>query len=156
MDGTRSSHTFKTSTPGRAQAEAMTYRTEHVWPCLAYADAPAAIDFLKAAFGFETTIVVPGGDQAVAHAELLTPWGGGVMVTSAQPSGDELAGRPGGASISIVVDAPDALYARATAAGARVVRELRNETDYESRGFVVRDPEGNVWAFGTYAGEQPG
>jgi uncharacterized glyoxalase superfamily protein PhnB len=133
----------------------MTYRTEHVWPCLAYADAPAAIDFLKAAFGFEATIVVPGDDEAVVHSELLTPWGGGVMVTSAEPGGEGLGGRAGCSSTSIVVDDPDALYARATAAGAEVVRELRDETSYESRGFIVRDPEGNVWGFGTYAGEQP-
>jgi uncharacterized glyoxalase superfamily protein PhnB len=24
------------------------------------------------------------------------------------------------------------------------------ETDYGSRDFTLRDPEGNVWAFGTY------
>ena len=134
----------------------MALHTEHVWPCLGYADASAAIDFLKAAFGFESTIVVPGGDdRTVAHSELLTPWGGGVMVTSAATEGDELASRTGAASINIVVDDPDALFERATAAGAEVVRPLRNETDYESRGFIVRDPEGNVWSFGTYPGEQP-
>ncbi|MFR9750988.1 VOC family protein [Nocardia sp. 004] len=49
-----------------------------------------------------------------------------------------------------VVD-PDALFARATAAGAEVVRDLRDE-DYGSRGFTVRDPEGNLWSFGTYWG----
>ena len=133
----------------------MALHTEHVWPCLGYADAPAAIDFLKAAFGFEATVVVPGDDdRAVAHSELLTPWGGGVMVTAAAGA-DDLAGRPGTGSISVVVDDPDALFERATAAGAEVVRPLRDETDYESRGFIVRDPEGNVWCFGTYAGEQP-
>jgi uncharacterized glyoxalase superfamily protein PhnB len=41
---------------------------------------------------------------------------------------------------------------RATAAGAEVVRELRYE-DYGSLGFTVRDPEGNLWSFGTYRGE---
>ena len=25
------------------------------------------------------------------------------------------------------------------------------DTDYGSRDFSVRDPEGNVWSFGTYA-----
>jgi uncharacterized glyoxalase superfamily protein PhnB len=46
---------------------------------------------------------------------------------------------------------PDALFARATAAGAEVVRGLKDE-DYGSRGFTVRDPEGNHWSFGTYRG----
>ncbi len=133
----------------------MSFRTEHVWPCLGYADAPAAIDFLKAAFGFEATVVVPGEGAAVAHSELLTPWGGGVMVTTAAPGDDDLAGRPGTGSINIVVDDPDALFERATAAGAEVVRPLRDETEYPSRGFIVRDPEGTIWCFGTYAGQQP-
>ena len=41
---------------------------------------------------------------------------------------------------------------RCTGLGAEVVREL-HDTPYGSRDFVVRDPEGNVWSFGTYAGE---
>jgi uncharacterized glyoxalase superfamily protein PhnB len=36
-------------------------------------------------------------------------------------------------------------------AGAGVVREL-NDTDYGSRDVGFRDPEGNRWSFGTYAG----
>jgi uncharacterized glyoxalase superfamily protein PhnB len=58
----------------------------------------------------------------------------------------------GSASLYVVTDQPDALFQRATAAGATVVRELRDE-DYGSRGFSVRDPEGNIWSFGTYRGE---
>jgi uncharacterized glyoxalase superfamily protein PhnB len=27
-----------------------------------------------------------------------------------------------------------------------------NDTDYGSRGFTVRDPEGNTWSFGSYRG----
>ncbi|MGX7676636.1 VOC family protein [Plantactinospora sp. DSM 117369] len=43
------------------------------------------------------------------------------------------------------------MYARAVAAGAEVVQEPR-DTDYGSRDFLVRDPEGNRWSFGTYRG----
>lgn len=42
------------------------------------------------------------------------------------------------------------MLARAKAAGARVVPEIRDE-DYGSRGFTVSDP-GNLWSFGTYRG----
>jgi uncharacterized glyoxalase superfamily protein PhnB len=35
------------------------------------------------------------------------------------------------------------------AAGADVAVEIMN-TDYGSRDFTLRDPEGNLWAFGTY------
>lgn len=131
--------------------------TEHVWPCLSYADAHGAIEFLAAAFGFESTIVVPGDERRpIAHAELRTPWGGGVMLGSHVADGTAFETRPPGtAAVYVVVDDPDALYARATGAGATVVRELRDETDYEQRGFTVSDPEGNLWSFGTYAGEGP-
>ena len=36
-------------------------------------------------------------------------------------------------------------------AGAEVVRGLKDE-DYGSRGFTVRDPEGDLSSFGTYRG----
>jgi uncharacterized glyoxalase superfamily protein PhnB len=56
----------------------------------------------------------------------------------------------------VVTDDPDGLFARATAAGAKVLREL-HDTDYGSRDFAVLDPEGNHWSFGTYRGEpRPG
>lgn len=54
-------------------------------------------------------------------------------------------------SIYVVTDEPDALHERATAAGAAIARGLRDE-DYGSRGFTARDPEGNLWSFGTYSG----
>jgi uncharacterized glyoxalase superfamily protein PhnB len=61
-------------------------------------------------------------------------------------------GELGGAetrSSYIVVPNADAVYARAQAAGATVVRPLQN-TDYGSREFSVKDPEGHSWSVGTY------
>ena len=55
----------------------------------------------------------------------------------------------GHASIYVVVSDPDALHERAQAAGADISRGL-TDTDYGSREFSARDPEGNVWSFGTY------
>jgi uncharacterized glyoxalase superfamily protein PhnB len=52
----------------------------------------------------------------------------------------------------VVTDDPDAVHRRATDAGAEIIREL-SETDYGSREFALRDPEGNGWSFGTYRGE---
>ncbi|MCU1447975.1 MAG: putative enzyme related to lactoylglutathione lyase, partial [Acidimicrobiales bacterium] len=40
---------------------------------------------------------------------------------------------------------------RATKAGAEIVLPIKDE-DYGSRGFTARDPEGNLWTFGTYRG----
>jgi uncharacterized glyoxalase superfamily protein PhnB len=125
-----------------------------IWPTLVYTDAPGAIRFLVDAFGFEESIVVPGeSDAVVEHAQLRWPEGGGVMLGSADREGNEFSQRPTGAgSVYVVTDEPDKLFDRAIAAGAQLVRELRDE-DYGSRGFSVRDPEGNIWSFGTYRGE---
>jgi uncharacterized glyoxalase superfamily protein PhnB len=123
-----------------------------IWPALTYADAPAAIRFLVEAFGFVETLVVPGeGGREIVHAELRWPEGGGVMLGSTGDDNEFSQCKPGTTSTYVVTDAPDALFDRATAAGAEVVRGLRNE-DYGSRGFTVRDPEGNLWSFGTYRG----
>ncbi|MDQ3762121.1 MAG: VOC family protein [Actinomycetota bacterium] len=120
-----------------------------VWPCLSYSDERAAIRFLVEAFGFEETLVVPGDrDGEIVHVELRWPEGGGIMFGSGE---GEFGRKPGSASLYVVTDQPDALFERATAAGAEVVRGLKDE-DYGSRGFTVRDPEGNLWSFGTYRG----
>jgi uncharacterized glyoxalase superfamily protein PhnB len=123
-----------------------------VWPGLIYADAPAAIRFLTDAFGFREALVVPGeGDGVIAHAELRWPLGGGVMLGSIRGDGVLGEQHAGVASVYVVTDEPDALFERATAAGAEVVMGLY-DADYGSRGFTVKDPEGNIWSFGTYRG----
>jgi uncharacterized glyoxalase superfamily protein PhnB len=123
-----------------------------VWPTLRARDARALIKFLVDAFGFEEVVVYGDGDR-VDHAELCWPPGGGIMLGSAgkSESGDGSPLNTGTFGCYVVTDEPDALFARATAAGAAVVREL-NDTDYGSRDFAVRDPEGNQWSFGSYRG----
>ncbi|MFE3988712.1 VOC family protein [Nocardia tengchongensis] len=122
-----------------------------VWPTLVYRDAAAAITFLEAAFGFETTARYDSGDT-VDHAELAWPGGGAIMLGGVREGMALDCQPPGVGSVYIAVDDPDTLYERARAAGATVTRELRAETDYESRGFTCRDPEGVYWSFGTYRG----
>jgi uncharacterized glyoxalase superfamily protein PhnB len=123
-----------------------------VWPTVRARDARALIRFLVDAFGFEETAVYGEGDR-VDHAELSWPPGGGIMLGSAAESDadDNWPLQPGSFGAYVVTDEPDALFARATAAGAEVLMDM-NDTDYGSRGFAVRDPEGNRWSFGTYRG----
>jgi uncharacterized glyoxalase superfamily protein PhnB len=127
-----------------------------VWPTLRARDARALIKFLVDAFGFEDTAVYGEGDR-VDHAELSWPAGGGIMLGSVRDSDTEDLWplKPGGFGCYVVTDEPDALFARATAAGAEVLTGL-HETDYGSRDFAVRDPEGNRWSFGTYRGASRG
>jgi uncharacterized glyoxalase superfamily protein PhnB len=126
-----------------------------VWPILSYRDARAAIDFLTKAFGFEERAVYANDDDPslVQHAEMRWPLGGGIMLGSSGKDDSAFGHRaPGNDAVYVVCDDPDSLFERATAAGAEVVRGLVDE-DYGSRGFTVRDPEGNLWSFGTYQGE---
>ena len=114
-------------------------------PTLRYQDAPAAIDFLERAFGFERKAVYGEGD-VVHHAELTH--GRGMVMLGSTGRGDPQFDTARSSAYVIVAD-PDALYDRARAAGAEITRELQ-DTDYGSREFSARDPEGNVWSFGTY------
>lgn len=131
---------------------AMTETGPAIVPCLSYRDAPTAIAWLKEAFGFTENMIVPGPDGTIAHAQLA--FGSGLIMVGSERD-DELAMRIpcdlGGItqSIYIVVDDADAHYARAVEAGAEIVRELQ-DTDYGSRDYSARDPEGHLWNFGTY------
>lgn len=125
--------------------------TTYVWPSLAARNARALIDFYVGAFGFTISALYGEGDR-VDHCELSWPLGGGIMLGDERPeSGEGL--RAGTFGAYVVTDNPDALHDRAIAAGATLVRAL-NDTDYGSREFAVRDPEGNRWSFGTYRGAE--
>ncbi len=123
-------------------------------PTMRYDDAPRMLDWLCTAFGFERHFVVPGDGGTIAHAQLR--FGSGlVMLGSARD--DEwgrlvktvraLHGSSG--AVYVVVPDVDAHCARARAADAEILYGPR-DTDYGSREYAARDPEGQVWSFGTY------
>jgi uncharacterized glyoxalase superfamily protein PhnB len=124
-----------------------------VWPTLRANDARGLIKFLVDAFGFEETVVYGDGDR-VDHAQLSWPPGGGIMLSSTRDDddSDQWPLKPGSFGAYVVTDDPDALYARAAAAGAKILAEP-HDTDYGSRDFAAADIEGNRWSFGTYPGE---
>ena len=122
----------------------MTHAT--IFPTLTYDDAARAIDFLVDAFGFERHAVYSGENGEIRHAELKLG-NGLVMLGSAKDGIEPTQGR--GVSIYTVVEDPDAHAQRARAAGAALTNEL-HDSDYGSREYSARDPEGNVWHFGTY------
>jgi uncharacterized glyoxalase superfamily protein PhnB len=120
-----------------------------IYPVLKYADAHAAIDFLEKAFGCERQSIHASDNGGITHAELRC--GSVCVMLSSTSEGDEVYNQGAGrTSVYAVVDDPDPLFERAKAAGAEVVMEPADQ-DYGSRDFTVRDPEGNLWAFGTYA-----
>lgn len=121
----------------------------NVWPTFQAHDAAALIDFLVDVVGFTKVAVYADGDQ-VAHAELAWPEGGGVMLGSHKPDAP-WSTTPGTGATYVVTDRVDDLFARVKAAGADILREPVDQ-DYGSREFGLRDPEGNLWSFGTYRG----
>jgi uncharacterized glyoxalase superfamily protein PhnB len=123
--------------------------TQILFPALRYKDAPAAIDWLGRAFGFERHFVVEGEDSLIAHAQLVHEGAMIILGSEAAPGEDRLEYPAGAACVYLVVADPDAHHERAVAAGAEIVRPL-NDTDYGSREYVARDPEGHLWSFGTY------
>jgi uncharacterized glyoxalase superfamily protein PhnB len=120
-----------------------------IYPTFRYEDAPAAIEWLERAFGFERHMVVAGSEGAIDHAELKL--GGTAMImlggTGRADPANPWTTAPSGTYVA-VADV-DAHYARAKAAGARIFRDL-NDTDYGSREYSAYDCEGKLWSFGTY------
>jgi uncharacterized glyoxalase superfamily protein PhnB len=119
-----------------------------VFPVLKYDDAHAAIDFLERAFGFERLAVMDGQNGGVGHAELK--FGDQVIMLGSTNEGEPRFNQSAhNYSLYLMVDDPDARHDRAKEAGAEIVSPLRDQ-DYGSRDFTARDPEGNLWSFGTY------
>lgn len=125
-------------------------------PALRYRDAPAMIDWLCKAFGFEKHAVYANDDGTIAHAQLTL--GQGMIML-----GSVTNGTPHSALIRqpevpdwtetqapyVAVPDCDAVYATAKAAGAAMVLDIRDQ-DYGGRGFTCRDPEGHLWSVGSY------
>lgn len=122
-------------------------------------DAEAMIAWLKDVLGF-TERVIYRRENIIAHAELS--FGSSILMLGADRQdgyGKSVGGLDGRRTdaVYLAVDDPDALYAKVKASGARIEMELQ-DTDYGSRDFSARDPEGGLWNFGTYwpkVGEDP-
>ncbi len=93
-----------------------------LYPSLRYKNAKSAHQWLQDAFGFEPAALYEDDNGNVAHAEMR--WGSDkVMFGTARGDGD----RVGAGWVYATCDDPDALYARAKAAGAEVTMELTEQ-----------------------------
>jgi uncharacterized glyoxalase superfamily protein PhnB len=123
-------------------------------PAMRYANATKAIDWLCKAFGFEAKMVVPGDGGTVAHAE-LTLSNAMIMLGDAESEygglvrPPKLPERVNTQGLYVIVENVDDHYARAKAAGAEIVLDLKTQ-DYGGRDYTCRDLEGHIWTFGTY------
>lgn len=123
-------------------------------PALRYDDAPAAIEFLCTAFGFERHAFHTGEHGIVEHAQLTL--GDGMVMLGSRREGDHdqrvTTVAEAGRSIMtpyVVVEDVAAHAARAEAAGATIVSPVEAQ-DYGGSNYTCLDPEGNLWSFGSY------
>ena len=137
--------------------------TQTIVPFIAYEDAAGAIDWLTRAFGFRENEAarMTGGDGTIGHAELDV--GDGSVVFLATPSSHYESPKRHRAHCDAaakwqdnpwVVDGHmvsvadvDAHHARASAEGARVLREPEDVPDAGIRLWSGEDVEGHRWMF---------
>jgi uncharacterized glyoxalase superfamily protein PhnB len=117
-----------------------------IYASMRYRDARVAIEWLERAFGFERHVAYDGPDGTIAHAELR--YGDGIVMLGSWRGEDDHR-RPGEGWAYVVVDDFDAHHRRASDAGADIVDGPQTQ-DY-GRFYSAKDPEGNLWSFGTYA-----
>jgi uncharacterized glyoxalase superfamily protein PhnB len=132
------------------------------WPRLSssafYVDAPAAIDWLCDAFGFEVRLKIVGEGGRIEHSELV--YGEALIMVGQEDRDSARAWKQhmrsprslGGSttqSMMLVVDDADAHCAHARARGAQIVEEPATH-DYgpeywTDRSYGTLDPEGHMW-----------
>ena len=131
-------------------AEEPASRDQRIIPYLYYQDGPAALEFLRKAFGFEERTRELRADGTLMHAEVVYR-GNVVMLGTPVDNGPlplrDLPTRH--SSVMCYVDDLDAHFAKAKEAGATIVSELQDKS-YGDRMYAATDPEGHQWYFAAH------
>jgi len=120
--------------------------TQRLMPRLTYQDAPAAIEFLGRAFGFEETGRFATGGKVV-YAEMALN-GETLFAIASSHEGAQSPRDLGGRSIELFcyVDDVDRHYAQASAAGATIL-SLPEDKFWGDRSYSAQDCEDYRWTF---------
>jgi PhnB protein len=118
---------------------------------LIVAGAAEAIDFYTRAFGAKERCRMPGPDGKIGHAEIQV---GDSPVMLADEHPEFLARGPktlGGSPVHLMiyVEDVDAVFRQAVAAGAKVIRPIKDQF-YGDRSGSVEDPFGHSWTIATH------
>lgn len=113
-----------------------------VTPFLSVKDIAKTIDFLKAALGAEEVMRMPGPDGKAMHAE-ITIGNSRLMLGVPMQTG------PTTSSFYVYINDVDAMYKRATGAGAKSVMEPSDQF-WGDRMASVTDSFGNTWSLATH------
>lgn len=129
-----------------------------------YRDPIAAMRWLEAAFGFETTALVTDAEGRVGHAEMIfrnCPMDiggefGGELLGGAQMKSPQSLGGAGSQFLRLeLAEGLDAHCEHARAAGARITAEPQTQF-YGARTYRALDVEGHVWNFSQTVAEVSG
>jgi PhnB protein len=125
---------------------------EQVTPYLSVHDGEAAIEFYKKAFGAQEVTRMPAEDgKGVGHADLLLFGRLHIMLADEHPAIGFRGPRTLGGSpvlLHMYVEDVDAVVEQAVAAGAKVVRPVKDEF-YGDRSGGIEDPFGHQWHLAT-------
>jgi PhnB protein len=122
-----------------------------VTPYLMVKDAPRAIDYYKQAFGATELCRFTDPSGRIGHAEIRIG-NSPIMLADEFPEmgcvgPQTLKGSPVG--ILLYVEDADAVFDRAVAAGAKVLRPMKNQF-YGDRSGTLDDPFGHRWTIATH------
>jgi uncharacterized glyoxalase superfamily protein PhnB len=117
-----------------------------IHPVFSYADPEKGMRFLSEAFGFTEHAVHRDPQGSIQYVEMKL---GDAYLGFGPSHGSDSPFELGPTAIYVALDEVDPHYERAVAAGAEIVMPPTDQ-DYGSRDYAARDPEGNVWCFGTY------
>jgi PhnB protein len=145
-------HHWGISTPvGKERAQEVRERFHTAAPYLFVVDGAKALDFYREAFGATELMRLSDPDGRIAHAEFRIG-DSTIMLSGEAPE----YGRRGPLSfggtpvkVHLYVDDVDLLAVRATASGAKVLREVQDQF-YGDRTGQFQDPFGHVWIISTH------
>ncbi len=135
----------------KTQAKAIPDGYHSVTPYLSIEGAADAIDFYKKAFGAKELLRMPMPDGKIGHAEIQIG-DSRVMLADENPetggrSPKALGGSPVG--LLVYVEDVDRVFQQAMAAGARILRPLKDQF-YGDRSGNLEDPFGHKWTLSTH------
>ena len=122
-----------------------------VTPYLSVRGAAQAIEFYKKAFGAKEIMRMPGPDGKVGHAEVRIGDSRVMLADEYEAMAFLSPQARGGTTVNIhlYVHDVDAIVARATAAGGKLVRPVQDQF-YGDRTGSIEDPFGHVWHVATH------
>jgi PhnB protein len=122
-----------------------------VTPYLVVKGAASAIDFYKRAFGATELMRMAGPDGKVGHAEIRIGDSAIMLADEFPEMGARSPQALGGSPVSILLYVPDVdtIIKQAIAAGAKVVKPIKDQF-YGDRSGTLTDPFGHTWTVATH------